>query len=237
MALLKGLLVTSLLAAAAAEEGYATSPWDATFTMDLDGKPGGAQENFTVRIHPEWAPEGAKRFQDIVSSGILNDARFFRVVPGFMAQFGIPGKPEVAAAWQSKNIPDDPVKQSNTRGMMTFAMAGPNTRTTQLFINFKDNSFLDSQGFPAFAEVLGDGMQVVDKIQSKYREQPNQGEIQSEGNTYLEAQFPELSYVSSIVQGQGVPAATAATAAVQQKPAAKASFLTQTGIMRRTSAL
>merc|ERR1719476_901707 len=116
-----------------------------------------------------------------------------------MVQFGIPGDPHVAAEWRAKQIKDDPVTQHNTRGMMTFATAGPNTRTSQLFINFKDNSFLDGQGFSPFAEVVS-GMDVVDKIQSKYGEQPDQGQIQSEGNAYLEKDFPDLSFVSSVTQ-------------------------------------
>merc|ERR1719189_2934299 len=97
---------------------YATESWTATFSVDLDGHDGGKEDHFTVRVHPQWAPEGAKRFQDIVQSGILKDARFFRVVPNFMAQFGIPGNPEEAAKWEQKTITDDPVTQSNTRGMM-----------------------------------------------------------------------------------------------------------------------
>eukprot|EP00931_Biecheleriopsis_adriatica_P101636 TRINITY_DN76733_c0_g1_i1.p1 TRINITY_DN76733_c0_g1~~TRINITY_DN76733_c0_g1_i1.p1 ORF type:complete len:217 (+),score=38.81 TRINITY_DN76733_c0_g1_i1:111-761(+) len=181
-----------------AGQSYATSPWEATFEVDLDGQDGGEQKAFTVRIHPDWAPEGAKRFQDMLQAkDVLHEARFFRVVPNFMVQFGIPPNPTVASHWHDMNIPDDKVTQSNKRGMMTFATAGPNTRTTQLFINFKDNSFLDSQGFSPFAEVI-DGMDVVDAIQSKYRERPNQGLIQSKGNDYLKSQFPELSFVSGI---------------------------------------
>jgi len=196
-------------------KAYATAPWEATFSVDLDGQPGGEQSSFTVRVHPEWAPEGAKRFQDIVEDGIMQDARFFRVVPNFMVQFGIPASPEVAAVWRQKTMPDDPVTQKNTRGMMTFATSGPNSRTTQMFINYNDNTFLDSQGFSPFAEVLNDGMAVVDKIQSKYREQPNQGQIQMQGNAYLTQAFPELSFVSGVTAALGdapKPAAPAATA-------------------------
>merc|ERR1719235_1866579 len=126
----------------------------------------------------------------MLRANILTEARFFRVVPGFMVQFGIPGKPAVAREWKDKDIPDDPVKEHNTRGRMTFATAGPGTRTTQMFINYGDNEFLDGQGFSPFAEVLGNGMDVVDKIQSKYQEQPDQGEIQEHGNTYLKEHFP-----------------------------------------------
>jgi len=181
-----------------AGHAYATEAWDATFLIDLDGQDGGEQKSVTFRVHPDWAPEGAKRFQDMVQAkDVLTQARFFRVVPKFMVQFGIPPDPTVASKWNNMNIPDDPVTQSNTRGMVTFATSGPNTRTTQLFINFNDNSFLDSQGFSPFAEVI-EGMDVVDAIQSKYREEPDQGQIQSQGNTYLKSQFPELSFVSGV---------------------------------------
>eukprot|EP00930_Biecheleria_cincta_P038696 TRINITY_DN2657_c0_g1_i1.p1 TRINITY_DN2657_c0_g1~~TRINITY_DN2657_c0_g1_i1.p1 ORF type:complete len:218 (-),score=45.01 TRINITY_DN2657_c0_g1_i1:368-1021(-) len=199
--------IAAILTVASASEtdvlghAYASQPWDATFHVDLDGKPGGDQETFTVRIHPEWAPEGAKRFQDIVQTpSVLTGARFFRVVPDFMVQFGIPGNPEVAQHWNDKNIPDDPGRRdiSNKKGYMTYATAGPGTRTTQMFINYADNSFLDSQGFTPFAEVLNNGMDVVNKIQSKYGEEPSQGLIQSKGNEYLESKFPDLSFVSGV---------------------------------------
>merc|ERR1712039_565133 len=121
-----------------------------------------------------------------------------------MVQFGIPGKPDVAAAWEAKTIKDDPVTQSNKRGYMTFATAGPNTRTSQLFINYKDNHFLDRQGFAPFAEGI-QGMDVVDKIQSKYREQPNQGQIQSRGNEYLQSAFPDMSFVSTVSEKSDGP--------------------------------
>jgi len=177
---------------------YATKPWDATFCVHLDGKAGGKEQNFTVRVHPEWAPAGAKRFQDILKAGILQDARFFRVIPGFMVQWGIPGVPKVAAMWMHKGIPDDPVQQTNKRGTMTFATSGPNSRTTQMFINFANNDFLDKQGFAPFAEVLGDGMKVVESIQAKYKEKPNQNKIQHHGNKYLMKHFPELSFVDHV---------------------------------------
>lgn len=177
----------------------ANDPWDATFSVHLDGKVGGATQEFTIRVHPDWAPEGAKRFREIVYAGILKDARFFRVVPGFMAQFGIPGSPKVAAAWAHKAIPDDPVKQSNTRGTLTFAKAGANSRTTQMFFNYVNNDFLDAQGFAPFAEVLGDGMNMIDKIETKYREKPDQHKIQRHGNRYLMKHFPKLSFVDHVV--------------------------------------
>lgn len=157
--------------------------------------------NFIVEVHPEWAPLGAAQFKKAVEAGVYNDARFFRVVDGFMVQFGIPGDPALAAEWREKRIKDDPKNQSNQRGYITFAMAGPNTRTSQVFINFKDNSFLDNQGFPPFGKVI-EGMDVVDSLYKGYGEGfpngrgPDQGRIQSQGNAYLIKGFPELDYIT-----------------------------------------
>eukprot|EP00933_Yihiella_yeosuensis_P072615 TRINITY_DN81059_c0_g1_i1.p1 TRINITY_DN81059_c0_g1~~TRINITY_DN81059_c0_g1_i1.p1 ORF type:complete len:212 (-),score=56.99 TRINITY_DN81059_c0_g1_i1:333-968(-) len=199
---MKVFCFTALLALAAASDldnlgqPYKTQPWDADFQVTT--KPGAAPQSFSIRVHPEWAPEGAKRFQDLVNAGMLKDARFFRVVPDFMVQFGIAGDPAVSAKWRDANIEDDKVTQSNKRGFVTFATAGPNTRTSQMFINFKDNSFLDSQGFAPFAEVTSNGMSVVDQINNEYGEQPNQGSIQSQGNSYLESAFPNLGFINSV---------------------------------------
>jgi len=162
------------------------------------GKAGGKMESFTIMVHPEWAPEGAKRFQDMLQAGILNDARFFRVVPGFMVQFGLPGSPKVAKEWVHKPIPDDKVIRSNARGMLSFAAAGPNSRTIQMFVNYGNNEFLVKQGFAPFAHVVGDGMKVVDSLQAEYGEKPNQGKIQHHGNKYLMKHFPQLSFVDHI---------------------------------------
>lgn len=157
--------------------------------------------DFTVEVTRAWAPLGADRFYNLVKNGFYDDARFFRVIQGFMAQFGINGDPQVSARWRAARIQDDPVKQSNTRGMITFAKGGPNSRTTQLFISFGDNSRLDADGFPPFGRVA-QGMDVVDKINSEYGETPNQGTIQGQGNAYLNAQFPRLDYIkkATIVQ-------------------------------------
>jgi len=157
---------------------------------------------FAIEVTRSLSPNGADRFYNLVRSGYFKDVSFFRVVPGFMAQFGIHGDPAVSAKWREANISDDPVKGSNTRGAITFATAGPNTRTTQLFINFGDNTFLDGQGFSPFGKVI-EGMDVVDKIYSGYGEGaprgrgPDQGRIQSEGNAYLKRDFPNLDYIKS----------------------------------------
>jgi peptidyl-prolyl cis-trans isomerase A (cyclophilin A) len=155
---------------------------------------------FVIEVHRDWAPNGADRFYNLVKSGYFNDARFFRVIEGFMVQFGINGNPKIAAAWRDANIKDDPVKQSNTRGMVTFATAGPDTRTTQVFVNFGDNASLNGQGFAPFGKVVS-GMDVVDSLFAGYGEGapnghgPNQGILQSMGNAYLEKAFPKLDYI------------------------------------------
>jgi peptidyl-prolyl cis-trans isomerase A (cyclophilin A) len=158
---------------------------------------------FTIEVTRSLAPNGADRFYNLAKSGYFTDIAFFRVIPGFMCQFGIHGDPAISAKWRDANIPDDPVKGSNTRGTITFATAGPNTRTTQLFINFGDNTGLDSQGFAPFGKVV-QGMDVVDKINGEYGEGapsgngPDQQRIQMEGNDYLKKDFPKLDYIKSV---------------------------------------
>ena len=155
---------------------------------------------FVVQVTRAWAPNGADRFYNLVKSGFFDNARFFRVVSGFMVQFGIAGDPNVMAKWRESPINDDPVTQSNKRGNITFATSGPNSRTTQVFINFKDNDFLDSRGFPPFGRVIS-GMEVVDKLNPEYGEGaprgtgPRQDRLQREGNAYLAAEFPRLDFV------------------------------------------
>jgi peptidyl-prolyl cis-trans isomerase A (cyclophilin A) len=152
--------------------------------------------DFVVEVHRAWAPLGADRFYNLVVNNFFTDAAFFRYVPGFIVQFGIPANPAVARVWLNANIKDDPVKQSNKKGTLTFATAGPNTRTTQLFINVNDNGGLDGQGFAAFGTVT-EGMNVVQGLYSGYGEAPDQGRIQSQGKAYLDKNFPKLDSIKS----------------------------------------
>jgi peptidyl-prolyl cis-trans isomerase A (cyclophilin A) len=152
---------------------------------------------FIIEVTRAWSPNGADRFYNLVKNGFYDNCRFFRVVPNFMVQFGISGDPKISAALSRAGIKDDPDKQSNKRGYVTFAKSSaPNSRTTQIFINFKDNTFLDSQNFTPFGNVIK-GMNVVDSINSEYGEKPNQTNIQMQGNAYLEKDFPKLDYVKS----------------------------------------
>jgi peptidyl-prolyl cis-trans isomerase A (cyclophilin A) len=150
--------------------------------------------DFEVEVTRAWAPRGADRFYNLLKNGWYDDDRFFRVVPKFMVQFGIHGDPQIAKWWRNARIADDPVTQSNKRGTITFATSGEDSRTTQVFINFADNAFLDKQGFAPFGQVVT-GMDVVDRINSSYGEQPVQGLIQQQGNQYLQTNFPKLDYI------------------------------------------
>jgi peptidyl-prolyl cis-trans isomerase A (cyclophilin A) len=155
---------------------------------------------FVVEVHRDWAPLGADRFYNMVTNGFFNGVRFFRVIPNFMAQFGINGNPAVTAAWNKVDLNDDPPnKQSNQRGFITYGTTGrPNSRGTQVFINYKDNSFLDAQGFVPFGQVT-EGMEVVDMLNAEYASGPQnaQGRISAEGNKFLLAQFPKLDFVKT----------------------------------------
>jgi peptidyl-prolyl cis-trans isomerase A (cyclophilin A) len=150
---------------------------------------------FVVEVTRAWAPGGADRLYNLVRYGFYDGARFFRVVPGFVVQFGLSRDPAVSARWRPATIPDDPVTQRNTRGTLTFATAGPNTRTTQLFINYGDNSRLDAMGFAPVGQVV-EGMDVVDRIFAEYGEQPDQQLIETRGNAYLATQFPRLDSIT-----------------------------------------
>jgi len=165
------------------------------FRVQFDVETTAGEGSFTVLVHEDWAPIGAARFKELVTSGFYDDVRFFRVLPTFMVQFGLSGDPALNSEWRAKTIKDEPVKVSNKPGYITFAKTGaPNSRTSQLFINYVDNARLDGMGFAPFGEVEGDGMSVVKKIYN-CGEKPNQGQIQSSGNEYLDKNFPELSKI------------------------------------------
>lgn len=156
--------------------------------------------NFVIEVHRDWAPNGADRFYYLVRNGFYDDTRFFRVVPGFMVQFGLSADPKVSTQWRGAVIEDDSVKQTNARGFVSYAMAGPRSRTTQIFINFGNNGSLDPQGFASFGQVT-EGMDVVDKLYSGYGDAeprgkgPSQGRVRNEGNEYLDRDFPQLDRV------------------------------------------
>jgi cyclophilin family peptidyl-prolyl cis-trans isomerase len=169
--------------------------------------------SFVIKATRSWAPIGADRFYNLVKNGFYNDASFFRVIPGFIVQFGISAAPNVSSVWHDADIQDDPVKQSNVAGTVTFATAGPNTRTTQVFINLANNRSLDAQGFAPFGTVT-EGMDVAQNFYSGYGEGapmgngPDQQLIQSQGEAYLAANFPKLDHINSatILQSQPEPA-------------------------------
>lgn len=191
------LLVASSIALAQAPKPSLTNPASlsekapAMFNAKFDTSVG----TFVIQVHRDWAPIGADRFYNLVKSGFFDDCRFFRVVPNFMVQFGINGDPAVQRNWKDASIKDESVKESNAPGYITFAKSSlPNSRTTQVFINFKDNSGLNGQGFAPFGKVTV-GMDVVNKIYSGYGEQPDQGQIQAQGNAYLGKSFPKLDYI------------------------------------------
>ncbi len=150
--------------------------------------------DFVVEVHREWAPLGADRFYNLVRYGYFTNAAFFRVVPGFVVQFGLSADPAVNKVWKTATIQDDPVTQSNKRGNLVFATAGPNTRTTQLFINYADNARLDGMGFAPFGSVV-EGMDVVDKIYSAYGQSPRQDFITEQGDAYLKDNFPDMDKI------------------------------------------
>jgi len=176
----------------------ATAPAPAAFKVKFKTTKG----DFTLEITRDWSPLGADRFYNLVKAGYFTDVAFFRVIEGFMVQFGIHGDPEVSAAWRGARIQDDPVKQSNAKGYISYAMAGPNTRTTQLFINYGNNGRLDDMGFSPFGKVT-EGMDVVESIYSGYGEGapsgmgPDQGRVQMQGNAYLKKDFPKMDYIKS----------------------------------------
>src|SRR5271170_2420282 len=178
--------------------------------------------DFIVEVHRDWAINGADRFYNLVKNGYYTDASIFRALPGFVVQFGMHAKPAVEAVWQKANIRDDGVKQSNKKSYVVFATAGPNTRTTQIFINLGDNTSLDTQGFAPFGIVV-EGMDVMEKFYTGYGDPPrgpDQGRIAAEGKAYLDKNFPQLD---SIKTAKIVPPAPAPAPAPAKPPAAKPS--------------
>jgi peptidyl-prolyl cis-trans isomerase A (cyclophilin A) len=195
--LVAGVAVAAQSAAALKDPAKLKEQAPAKYNARFDTSVG----SFVVTVTREWAPLGADRFYNLVKNGYYDNVRFFRVIPNFMVQFGINGDPALNAVWRNARIGVDPVKQRNMRGYITYAMGGsPDTRTTQVFINFRDNSNLDAQGFAPFGQVTT-GMDVVDKIYQGYGDGaprgdgPDQGRIQSEGNAYLMKSFAKLDYV------------------------------------------
>ncbi len=170
---------------------------------------------FLIEVHRDWAPLGADRFYNLMKTGFFNDAYFFRVVPRFVVQFGLSPDPAINQAWAHTEFRDDPVKQTNSKGSITFATRGPSSRTTQLFINLSDNARLDAMGFSPFGSVT-EGMDVVEKLYSGYGEAPNQGRITTEGKAYLERSFPLLDSIKTAK----LEAGAAAPASVKKPTAA-----------------
>jgi len=167
--------------------------------------------DFVLEVHRDWAPLGADRFYNLVRNGYFDNARFFRAVKGFMVQFGISGRPDVNRAWLNANLKDDPVKESNKRGYISFASAGPNTRTTQVFINLVDNGRLDSMGFSPFGQVV-EGMETIDKLYTEYGESAgmDQEGIMNGGEAYLAKKWPNTDKIlTARVEGGTAPPATA----------------------------
>jgi peptidyl-prolyl cis-trans isomerase A (cyclophilin A) len=200
-----GSLVVAMAAALAAQGDAPTLKDPATLTADAPEKYSvkfeTSQGDFVVEVHRDWAPRGAVRFYNLVKNGYYDDNRFFRVLPGFMAQFGISGDPEINKVWRNARIIDDARKQTNERGYVSYAAGGPNTRTTQVFINMKDNPQLDQANLVPFGRVTS-GLNVLDKLftgygdgPSQHGKGPDQAKIQTEGNAYLTKDFPKLDYI------------------------------------------
>jgi peptidyl-prolyl cis-trans isomerase A (cyclophilin A) len=187
-----GLLAIGCSSPATTADAATDTPPNAdVFIVDVTTTKG----EFAIEVNPSWAPNGAARFRELVDAGFYNDARFFRVIDGFVAQFGINGTPATNSMWSSRTIPDDPVVRTNTRGYLTFAQSSAlNSRTTQLFVNLGNNARLDEMRFAPFG-VVSSGMDVVDLLNSEYGEMPAQAQISAQGNAYLDANFPRLDYI------------------------------------------
>ncbi len=180
-------------------------PYNVRFHVQLEADGAVEDGSFMLTVHPAWAPLGAARFAALVDSNFFDGARFFRVVEDFVVQWGLPATPAAAKLWRNQTLQDDPVTQSNLRGFVSYATSGPNTRTTQLFINTRvgGNARLDELGFSPFGFINEAGMAIVDRVYAHYGEQPSQGRISAEGNTYLRRDFPLLSWIRSVERCEG----------------------------------
>ena len=186
-------------------------PTEPVVLLPLTVAPAGGSNDYTavfdcsngrilIEVHSDWAPLGAKQFKKAINAGVYTQARFYRVISGFMAQIGIPADPALAAEWKNKSIMDEPVKVSNTLGRVTFAKSRlPNSRTAQIFINYGNNASLDKDGFAPFGEII-EGMDVALSLYAEYGAKPGneQGLIQTKGNAYLKSEYPKLDYVKKI---------------------------------------
>ena len=193
----------ALIAADAPEGETADVELEAgTIVLEMETSKG----TIELHLHAEWSPLGVMQFIAAMDAGVYDDARFFRVIPGFVAQFGIPGNPELAMEWEARTIPDEPVEKSNVRGTLSFAKPDlPNSRSTQVFINLQDNSgTLDEMGFSAIGHVTK-GMDIVDTINGEHLQSPDQGMIKTRGNAYLNEFFPDLDYVKLITVTEVAP--------------------------------
>jgi peptidyl-prolyl cis-trans isomerase A (cyclophilin A) len=196
--LLTLMLLAALALIAASQPGAAQAADEQALTT-FRARFETSQGAFVIEVHRDWAPLAADRFYTLVKRGFYNDARFFRVLSGFMAQFGLSGDPKVQSEYAAANLMDEPAKQSNLRGFVSFAKeSAPNTRYTMVFINYKDNSYLDTDGFAPFGQVVS-GMEIVEKLYSGYGRQnvPDQRRIKSEGNAYLTAEYPKLDFINA----------------------------------------
>jgi len=165
---------------------------------EFDVKFSTTKGDFVIHVTRAWAPLGADRFYNLVKNGFYNEAAFFRIVPNFVVQFGLSADPKVNSVWRNTKLKDDPVTQSNKPGYITFATAGPHTRTTQLFISLGNNGFLDGQGFAPFGQVTS-GMDIVKKLHSGYGERPDQGAITTQGKAYIDKNFPDLDRIQAVI--------------------------------------
>lgn len=179
------------------DDYHETAPDDYRVTLETTAG------DVVIQVHRDWAPLGADRFYNLAKGGFYDDSRVYRVVPGFMAQFGLNADPYVNQAWKTQYLVDDPVVESNTRGRVAFAKGGVHTRTTEVFISYKDNSALDDEGFAPFGEVI-EGMDVADAFYAEYGDGPPRGDgpyqamAQARGNAYLDEEFPELTQILDV---------------------------------------